>query len=62
MEIIEIFIFCQFFMLINGAMVLSNPIEQKSPCGLQDIVPFGAAALLTITYIDKHTKQGNRYR
>ena len=27
--------------------------EQKSPCVLQDIVPFRAAALLTITYIDK---------
>ena len=34
----------------------------KSPCVLQDIVPFGAAALLTITYSRKHTKQGNRCR
>ena len=45
----------------NDAMVLSNPIEQKSHCVLQDIVPFGAAALLTITYIHIHTKQGNGY-
>ena len=29
--------------------------EQKSPCVLQDIVPFGAAALLPITYIHQHT-------
>ena len=53
---------CQFSILFNGAMVLSNPIGQKSPCVLQDIVHFGAAALLTITYIDKHAKAGNRYR
>ena len=43
-------------------MVLSNPIGQKYPCVLQDIVPFGAAALLTITYNHQHTKQGNGYR
>ena len=61
METIEIFIFCQFSMLFNDAMVLLNPIEQKSHCVLQDIVPFGAAALLTITYIHIHTKQGNGY-
>ena len=53
---------CQFSILFNGAMVLSNPIGQKSPCVLQDIVSFGAAALLTITYIHQHTKQGNGYR
>ena len=34
----------------------------KSPCVLQDIIPFGAAALLTILYIHIHTKQGNGYR
>ena len=62
METIEIFIICQFFMLFNGAIVLPNPIKQKSPCVLQDTVPFRAAALLTITYIDKHKKQGNGYR
>ena len=50
METIEIFIFCHFSMLFNGAMVLSNPIGQKSPSVLQDIVPFGAATLLTITF------------
>ena len=62
MEVKEIFIFCLFSMLFNSAIVHSNLIEQKSPCVLQDIVPFGAATLLTITYIDKHTKQGNGYR
>ena len=36
--------------------------EWKSPCVLQDIVPFEAATLLTITYIHKHIKQGNGYR
>ena len=36
--------------------------KRKSPCVLQDIVPFGAAALLPITYNHKHTKQGNGYR
>ena len=46
----------------NDAMVLSNPIEQKSPCVIQDIVPSGAAAMLTITYIHIQTKQGNGYR
>ena len=51
-------------MLFNGAIVLPNPIKQKSPCVLQDTIPFKAAALLTvtITYIVKHTKQGNGYR
>ena len=59
METIEILIFCQFSMLLNGEMVLSNLIGQKSPCVLQDIVPFRAAALLTITYDNQHAKQGN---
>jgi len=52
----------QFSLLFNGAIVLPNPIKPKSPCVLQDILPFGVAALLTITYIDKHIKQGNGYR
>ena len=43
----------KFSMISNGAIVLSNLIGQKSPCVLHDIVPFGAAALLPITYIDK---------
>ena len=59
MEIIEIFIFCQSYMLVNGAIVLPNPIKQKSPCVLQDIAPSGAAALLTITYIDKMSQSTN---
>ena len=36
--------------------------EQKSPCVLQDFVPFGAAALLPPTPIYNHSKQGNGYR
>ena len=36
--------------------------EQKSPCVLQDFVPFGAAALLPLTQIHNHAKQGNGYR
>ena len=36
--------------------------EQNSPCVLQDIVPFGAAALLPFTPIHNHSKQGNGYR
>ena len=35
--------------------------EQKSPCVLQDFVPFGAAALPLIP-IYNHAKQGNGYR
>ena len=31
-------------MIFNGAIALSNLIKQKSPCVLQDIVPFRAAA------------------
>ena len=34
----------------------------KSPCVLQDFVPFGAAALLPLTAIHNHSKQGNGYR
>ena len=49
-------------MLFNGAIMLSNQIGQKSPRVLQDIVPFGSVAPLIITYIRKHTKQGNGYR
>ena len=36
--------------------------EQKSPCILQDFVPFGAAALLPLIPIHIHGKQGNGYR
>ncbi|MEE3023188.1 MAG: hypothetical protein VX367_11410, partial [SAR324 cluster bacterium] len=36
--------------------------ERKSPCVLQDIVPFGAAALLPFTPIHNQAKQGNGYR
>ncbi|MEE3023398.1 MAG: hypothetical protein VX367_12470 [SAR324 cluster bacterium] len=36
--------------------------EQKSPCGLQDFIPFGAAALLPLTQIENCAKQGNGYR
>ena len=35
--------------------------EQKSPCVVQDFVPFGAAALLPLTPIHNHAKQGNGY-
>ena len=35
--------------------------ERKSPCVLQDFVPFGAAALPLIL-IYNHAKQGNGYR
>ena len=62
METIKILILCQFSMLFNDAKVLSNTIEQRSPCVLQDIVPFGAAALLPLTPIQNHAKQGNGYR
>ena len=36
--------------------------QTKVPCVLQDIVPFGAAALLPLTPIHNHSKQGNGYR
>ena len=36
--------------------------ERKSPCVLQDFVPFGAAALLPLTQIHNHAQQGNGYR
>ena len=36
--------------------------EQKSPCVLQDFVPFGAAALPPLTQIHNHAQQGNGYR
>ena len=35
--------------------------ERKSPCVLQDFVPFGAAALLPLTPFHNHAKQGNMY-
>ena len=34
--------------------------ERKSPCVLQDFVPFGAAALLSLTPFHDHAKQGKR--
>ena len=36
--------------------------EQKSPCVLQDFIPFGATALLPLTPIHNCAKQGNGYR
>ena len=36
--------------------------ERKSPCVLQEFVPFGAAALLPLTPYHNHAKQGNGYR
>ena len=36
--------------------------KRKSPCVLQDFVPFGAAALLPLTPFHNHAKQGNGYR
>ena len=36
--------------------------KQKSPCVLQDFVPFGATALLPLIPIYNHAKQGNGYR
>ena len=35
--------------------------KHKSPCVLQDFVPFGAAAPLPRTLIDNYAKQGNGY-
>ena len=35
--------------------------EGKSPCVLQDIVPFGAVALLPLTPILNQAKQGDGY-
>ena len=35
--------------------------EQKSPCVLQDFLPFGAAALFALIMIHNHAKQGNWY-
>ena len=35
--------------------------EQKSPCVLQDFVPFKATALLPLTQIRNHAKLGNGY-
>ena len=36
--------------------------NESSPCVLQDFVPFGAAALLPLSQIHNHAKQGNGYR
>ena len=36
--------------------------KQKSPCFLQDFVPFGAAALLPLAPFHNHAKEGNGYR
>ena len=36
--------------------------ERKSPCVLQDFVPFEAADLLPLTQIHIHARQGNGYR
>ncbi|MEE3021388.1 MAG: hypothetical protein VX367_01990 [SAR324 cluster bacterium] len=36
--------------------------ERKSPCVLQDFVPFGTAALLLLTPYHNHAKQGNGSR
>ena len=36
--------------------------EQKSPCILQDYIPFRATALLPLTPIHNYAKQGNGYR
>ena len=36
--------------------------ERKSPCVLQDFVPFEAAALLPLTPIHNQVRQGNEYR
>ena len=36
--------------------------ERKSPCVLQDLVPFGAAVLLPPFPFHNHAKQGNGYR
>ena len=36
--------------------------QMKVSCVLQYFVPFGAAALLSLTLIHDHAKQGNRYR
>ena len=37
-------------------------IERKSPCVVQDFVPFEAPALLPPILIHNHAKQGNGYR
>ena len=36
--------------------------DQKSPCVLQDFVPFRATALLPLTLFHNYAKQGNGYR
>ena len=46
---------------IKHVRMLTSQIETKSPCVLQDFVPFGTAALLTIINNNQYTKQGNGY-
>ena len=45
----------------GGGRMDGRTDERKSPCVLQDFVPFGAAALPLIP-IYNHAKQGNGYR
>ena len=55
-------VYKKFFALLLKIMVNLLTDERKSPCVLQDFVPFGAAALLPLTQIHNHAKQGNGYR
>ena len=50
------------FEALGGGRTNERTHERKSPCVLQDFVPFGAAALLPLTQIHNHAKQGNGYR
>ena len=47
---------------VDGRKVEGWNEEQKSPCVLQDFVPFGAAALLPLTLIHNDAKQGRKYK
>ena len=40
----------------GGGRMVGQTNKQKSPCDLQDFVPFGAAALLPLTPIHNHAK------
>ena len=46
--------------MTDGRMDKERMNERKS-CVLQDFVPYGAAALLPLTPILNHAKQGNGY-
>ena len=49
------------FQQSSGSLATLRPFmqdEKKSPCVLQDFFPFGAAALLPLTPIHNHAKQG----